>query len=45
VSHAARLQQAFGIIIVAFAIASYFEYDTLITAWLTTFYPNGQIGL
>ena len=43
--HAARLQQAFGIIIVAFAIASYFEYDTLITAWLTTFYPNGQLGL
>ena len=35
----------FGIIVIAFAIASYFEYDTLITAWLTTFYPNGQVGL
>ena len=43
--HTARVQQAFGIIVVAFAIASYFEYDTLITAWLTTFYPNGQVGL
>lgn len=43
--YAVRLQQAFGIIVIAFAIASYFEYDTLITAWLTTFYPNGQVGL
>jgi cytochrome c-type biogenesis protein len=43
--HAPRLQQAFGIIVVGFAIASYFEYDTLITAWLTSFYPNGQLGL
>ena len=43
--HATRLQQAFGLIVVAFAIASYFEYDTLITAWLTTFYPEGQVGL
>jgi cytochrome c-type biogenesis protein len=40
-----RLQQGFGIIIIAFAIASYFQYDTLIVAWLTGFYPDGQIGL
>jgi cytochrome c biogenesis protein CcdA len=40
-----RLQQAFGVIVIAFAIASYFQYDTLIVAWLTGFYPNGQIGL
>ena len=40
-----RLQQAFGAIVIAFAIASYFQYDTLIVAWLTGFYPNGQIGL
>jgi len=31
--------------LIAFAIASYFQYDTLIVAWLTGFYPNGQIGL
>ena len=40
-----RLQQGFGIVVVAFAIASYFQYDTLIVAWLTAFYPNGQLGL
>lgn len=40
-----RLQQGFGIVVIAFAVASYFQYDTLIVAWLTGFYPNGQIGL
>jgi cytochrome c biogenesis protein CcdA len=40
-----RLQQAFGVVVIGFAIASYFQYDTLIVAWLTGFYPNGQIGL
>ena len=40
-----RLQQGFGVVVIAFAIAAYFQYDTLIVAWLTAFYPNGQIGL
>ena len=40
-----RLQQGFGVVVIAFAIASYFQYDTLIVAWLTGFYPSGQIGL
>ena len=40
-----RLQQGFGIVVIAFAIASYFQYDTQIVAWLTSFYPTGQIGL
>jgi cytochrome c-type biogenesis protein len=40
-----RLQQGFGIVVIAFAVASYFQYDTLIVAWLTGFYPNGQLGL
>lgn len=40
-----KLQQGFGIVVIAFAALSYFEYDTLIVAWLTGFYPNGQIGL
>jgi cytochrome c biogenesis protein CcdA len=40
-----KLQQGFGVIVIAFAIASYFQYDTLIVAWLTAFYPGGQIGL
>ena len=42
---APRLQQGFGAVVIAFALMSYFQYDTLIVAWLTGFYPNGQIGL
>ena len=42
---APRLQQGFGIVVIAFALLSYFQYDTLIVAWLTAFYPNGQTGL
>jgi cytochrome c-type biogenesis protein len=40
-----RLQRGFGFVVIVFAIASYFQYDTLIVAWLTAFYPQGQIGL
>ena len=40
-----RLQQAFGVIVIGFAVASYFEYDALIVARLTAFYPTGQFGL
>jgi cytochrome c biogenesis protein CcdA len=40
-----RLQQGFGLVVIAFAVASYFQYDTLVVAWLARFYPNGQIGL
>ena len=42
---APRLQQGFGVVVIAFALLSYLQYDTLIVAWLTGFYPNGQIGL
>ena len=40
-----KLQQGFGVVVIAFAALSYFQYDTLIVSWLTGFYPNGQIGL
>ena len=40
-----KLQQGFGVVVITFAIASYFQYDTLIVAWLTAFYPGGRIGL
>ena len=40
-----RLQQGFGAVVIAFAVASWFQYDTLIVSWLTRFYPNGQLGL
>jgi len=42
---APRLQQGYGVVVIGFALLSYFQYDTLIVAWLTGFYPNGQIGL
>ena len=35
-----RLQQGFGVVVIAFALAAYFQYDTLIVAWLTGFYPH-----
>lgn len=40
-----RLQQGFGALIVAFAIAMHLHYDTFITAALSTFYPGGRLGL
>jgi cytochrome c-type biogenesis protein len=43
VSH--RLQQGFGVIVIVFAVAMYFQYDTLITVWVSGLYPNGQFGL
>lgn len=42
---APRLQQGFGLVVIGFAALSWFQYDTLIVAWLTQFYPKGQIGL
>lgn len=42
---APRLQQGFGVVVIAFAALSWLQYDTLIVAWLTHFYPSGQIGL
>ena len=43
VSH--RLQQGFGLLIIVFALAMYFQYDTLITVWAFGLYPTGQFGL
>jgi cytochrome c-type biogenesis protein len=43
VSH--RLQQGFGVIVIVFAVAMYFQYDTLVTVWVAGLYPNGQFGL
>jgi len=42
---APRLQQSFGVVVIGFAALSWLQYDTLIVAWLTHFYPSGQIGL
>jgi cytochrome c-type biogenesis protein len=40
-----HLRQAFGLAVIAFAVASYLQYDFALTQWLAQFYPNGQIGL
>jgi cytochrome c-type biogenesis protein len=42
--YAHRVQQGFGIAVISIAIAIYFQYDSLITVWLSQFYPNGQVG-
>jgi cytochrome c-type biogenesis protein len=47
--HAVRytrvLQQGFGIATILVAAATYNEYDAIITAWLTRFYPDLSAGL
>lgn len=35
------LQKAFGVAVIAFAVATYAQYDTVVIAWLTQFYPEG----
>jgi cytochrome c biogenesis protein CcdA len=39
------LQQGFGVLVMVFALAMYLQYDVVVTAWLSRFYPAGQIGL
>jgi cytochrome c-type biogenesis protein len=40
-----RVQQGFGVVVILIAVAIYFQYDALITVWLSQFYPSGQVGL
>lgn len=42
---APQLRQAFGVMVIAVAVATFLHYDTQIVVWLTNLYPNGQIGL
>jgi cytochrome c biogenesis protein CcdA len=39
------LQQGFGVVTILVAIATYYQYDAIITAWLTRFYPDISAGL
>ena len=41
----ARLQQAFGVIVIAFALSAFLQYDAIALAWLGQFFPEGRIGL
>jgi cytochrome c-type biogenesis protein len=40
-----RLQQAFGIIIIAFALSAFLQYDAIALGWLGQFFPEGRTGL
>ena len=40
-----RLQQAFGVAVIVIAVGLYFQYDTLVTVWLSNFYPDANVGL
>lgn len=43
--HAHRVQQVFGVIVIAVALATFFQLDGLATVWLAQFYPQGRLGL
>ena len=40
-----RMQQAFGVLVIGFAVAMFFQYDTLVTAWFSGLNPFGSFGL
>ena len=40
-----RLQQAFGVIVIAFALSGFLQYDAIALAWLGQFFPEGRLGL
>jgi len=43
--HAHRLQQGFGVVVILIAVSLYYQYDTVVTVWLSDFYPNANVGL
>lgn len=43
--YATRMQQGFGVLIILTAVAMYYQYDALITAWLTQYIPFVEQGL
>jgi len=45
IRHTRALQQGFGIAIILAAAAMYFQYDTVVTVWLSNFYPDISAGL
>ena len=40
-----RMQKGFGVLVVFVAVAMYLQYDTLVTVWLSNFYPQSRLGL
>jgi len=43
--YAGRLQQTFGVAVVAFALSAFLQYDAIALAWLGQFFPQGYLGL
>ena len=43
--HAHRVQQAFGVAVILVAVGLYYQYDTVVTVWLSRFYPTESLGL
>ena len=43
--HAHRVQQVFGVVVIAVAMAMLLEVDGHVTAWLSQFYPSSFGGL
>jgi cytochrome c biogenesis protein CcdA len=43
--HTYRMQQGFGVLILLVAVAMYFQYDSLVTVWLSDLYPQARMGL
>ena len=41
--YTARLQQVFGVIVIAFALSAYLQYDAIALAWLGQFFPEGRL--
>ncbi|MEJ7688254.1 MAG: cytochrome c biogenesis protein CcdA [Variovorax sp.] len=43
--HLVAVQRLFGLLVIAVALAMFFQYDVLFTAWLTRFLPSISQGL
>lgn len=43
--HTHRLQRGFGVLVIVIAVATFFQYDTAITVWLSHLYPQARTGL
>ena len=43
--YAGRLQQTFGVVVIAFAVSAFLQYDAIALAWLGQFFPQGYLGL
>jgi cytochrome c-type biogenesis protein len=43
--YAGRLQQAFGVVVIVFALSAYLQYDAVLLAWLGQFFPESPLGL